>query len=333
MNTNQNSLSIDQVYLGFWTNWAHGRVSGATITLTRGNGDLLIAFLALFTAWVGRSYWRITCFCIHGFLSSSSPQDGLYHQRQVILRNSSTALECIYGSMQALWAWRNRARHSYIRLLPLVIFAACSSAAFSVAGIFSSHVANPVGNEVLISSPNCGSVFNSSVSQNVDSYLSYVVPYIVQRTLKASNYALQCYADSISASDCSTYVKSSLPRTINRNASCPFEESICASKSGNLLIDTGYLDSFSQLGVNTKPEYQFQYRYRYHCAPLSTDGYTRNFDETNSSVTQPVVRYYYGTPKGAKGNSTYTYQYPSNTIVTLDPYTKGPTAIVDYSIG
>lgn len=44
------------IHLGFWTNWSHGRVKGATITLTHRNGALLTAFLALFVAFAGTSF-------------------------------------------------------------------------------------------------------------------------------------------------------------------------------------------------------------------------------------------------------------------------------------
>ncbi|KAL9114279.1 MAG: hypothetical protein Q9227_001701 [Pyrenula ochraceoflavens] len=47
-----NSVSDASIYLGLWTNWSHGTVRGATITLTKRDGGLLIAFLALFISTV-----------------------------------------------------------------------------------------------------------------------------------------------------------------------------------------------------------------------------------------------------------------------------------------
>lgn len=43
-----------EVHLGFWTNWSHGQIQGATVTLTRRNGGFLIAFLAIFIGMVGK---------------------------------------------------------------------------------------------------------------------------------------------------------------------------------------------------------------------------------------------------------------------------------------
>ena len=45
--------STYEVYLGAWTDWSRGRVLGATLTLSRGDGTLLIAFLAFYVAIVG----------------------------------------------------------------------------------------------------------------------------------------------------------------------------------------------------------------------------------------------------------------------------------------
>jgi hypothetical protein len=42
------------VHLGFWTNWSHGKVQGATVTMTRQHGGFLIAFLAIFIGMVGK---------------------------------------------------------------------------------------------------------------------------------------------------------------------------------------------------------------------------------------------------------------------------------------
>jgi len=42
---------VSQVYTGVWTNWSRGKVNGSTITLTRNDANLLIAFLAFFIAW------------------------------------------------------------------------------------------------------------------------------------------------------------------------------------------------------------------------------------------------------------------------------------------
>jgi hypothetical protein len=46
-----------KVYTGYWVNWSYGTVYGPTLTLTRTDANLLIAFFAFFVAFVGTRLW------------------------------------------------------------------------------------------------------------------------------------------------------------------------------------------------------------------------------------------------------------------------------------
>lgn len=60
------SVDVDtHVHLGLWTDWSRGAVFGRTLTMTRGNANLLIAFTASFVAIVATRFWRILCLAIH----------------------------------------------------------------------------------------------------------------------------------------------------------------------------------------------------------------------------------------------------------------------------
>lgn len=80
-----------KVYLGVWTDWSRSRVLGATLTLTRQQANLLIAFTASFVVFVGSRFWRIVCLALHQAYSTSDLSDALHHQRQVVLRNSGSS--------------------------------------------------------------------------------------------------------------------------------------------------------------------------------------------------------------------------------------------------
>ncbi|KAI0178465.1 hypothetical protein BJ166DRAFT_51477 [Pestalotiopsis sp. NC0098] len=134
-----NEAELWPIRLGLWTNWTLGPTMGKTLTLTRQDADLLIAFTAFFIGWVGARFWRILCLVCHRMLSSKEPQDGLYHQRQVILRNSSSAEDGLWKSVQLLWHWRGAARSRLRRLLPICLMASACIAAFVTAGGYSSH--------------------------------------------------------------------------------------------------------------------------------------------------------------------------------------------------
>ncbi|KAL1607754.1 hypothetical protein SLS60_002690 [Paraconiothyrium brasiliense] len=87
-------LGVDsqpRIFLGVWINWSKGNVLGSTLTVTQTNGALLVAFVALFITFAGTRLWRISCFFLHRGYSASGPQDGIYHQRQAVLKNSDNA--------------------------------------------------------------------------------------------------------------------------------------------------------------------------------------------------------------------------------------------------
>lgn len=44
------------VFTGIWTNWSHGKVYGATITLSKRDSNLLVAVIALFVAFAGEGF-------------------------------------------------------------------------------------------------------------------------------------------------------------------------------------------------------------------------------------------------------------------------------------
>ncbi|KAI1157431.1 hypothetical protein F5B18DRAFT_645083 [Nemania serpens] len=101
---------VDQypVHLGIWTNWSGGRVLGATLTLRRSDANLLIAFTAFYIAFVASRFWRIVCFAFHRQYATATSQSALYHQRQAILRNSSTPEEGMLQLARLMWANREK---------------------------------------------------------------------------------------------------------------------------------------------------------------------------------------------------------------------------------
>lgn len=125
----------DNVYLGVWVNRSYENVlRGATLTLGRGSGALLIAFIALFVSATGKAVWKIARFILHYHLSSNKHLDGVYHQRQAILSNSQTAPDAVSVLFYAALAWRKKARRSLSRLGSVFGLALFIWVGFSVAG-------------------------------------------------------------------------------------------------------------------------------------------------------------------------------------------------------
>lgn len=98
------------IYLGAWTNWSRGRILGATLTLTIPDGNLVVTFAAFFFTLVATGFWKIACICAHWYYSTAAPRDALYHQRQVILRNSYTPQSGLWRILQLAWGFRREYR-------------------------------------------------------------------------------------------------------------------------------------------------------------------------------------------------------------------------------
>ena len=304
-------LSIDDhVYRGVWTNWSHGRVHGATLTLNRRNGGLLTAFLALFVTVVGTRFWRIGCFFIHRWFSSKDARNALCHQRQAILRNAANSTSGLWILLCACWAWRRNSHASYQRLLPSIIFAILTSMVFAVATIFSSEITTSMGHEVLLRGSNCG--YLSSELLNNETVL-IIDPYISQRTALSMAYAQRCYNDNANSRNCSVFHTPRLRWTADRNATCPFSggKDICLNDFSNLRLDSDYIDSDRDLGINSPPETRFFYRSVVDCAPLNTEGYMRSTkyvpSEESLTKNETIFQYFYGEFRDTQKNVTYQY--------------------------
>lgn len=318
------------VHLGFWTNWSHGKIQGATITLSSRNGALLTAFLALFVTFAGTSFWRIACFALHQISSSSAPQDGLYHQQQAILRNSANGTVALSSFIRTLWAWRRRANRPFHRIVPLILFAVFCVGAFAVAGLFSSKIGSAMGNEVLISSPNCGvPYYTTGDISTVEKLYSIYFPYDARRYTSFANYAQKCYSTTPEVEGCAPFIRRQLSSAVDRNASCPFREDLCRTKNRNTKLDT-YIHMSSDLGLNTPSDLQFALRIVTHCAPLATEEHRKI---SNYSSDKSYMRYFYGPripSKGANFNYTYEAELRSHEQFLSENLT---TSLPDYELG
>ncbi|KAI0859876.1 hypothetical protein F4860DRAFT_515373 [Xylaria cubensis] len=323
------AINDNDVYLGTWTNWSRGRILGSTLTVTERNGALLVAFLALYVSFAGTRFWRLICFALHYYLSSAKPQDGVYHQRQAILRNSTTGLQGFEQLARMLLAWRKTAPQLYRRTTSILVISLASFLLFAVAGIFSSQVTAVPGDEVLLTGANCGVPY-LWLNPDIDAVSAVLSPYFTERIVASQEYAVRCYSNISSTTMCNNFVKERLSVTVVSNASCPFQSGICKDKDKSLLLDTGYLDSINNFGINTPPENRFLFRQLSHCAPILTEGYTKL--DNVSDPTKPVIKYFYGKLVGVKpGYGTFSYQQP---VVPFMPHegTWGQ-AQADYSLG
>ncbi|CAA9961849.1 hypothetical protein PTMSG1_05226 [Pyrenophora teres f. maculata] len=295
------------VYLGVWTDWSHGSVKGLTYTTTLQQGGLLVAFLALFVTFTGTCFWTIVSFTIHQMLSRQAPQNATYHQRQAILRNSGTSGAAAWKFFLLTWAWRKTNWGASVKttLLPFMV-SLISFCAFAAAGIFSSQVATSRGGQVLLVGDKCASYNTSLITpQNQGSFQSWVASSI----RSSANYESSCYSGNASTYSCNNFVKKKLPFTSTSGIPCPFPgKNMCRAPNQGLRMDTGFLDSHDDLGMNAPPSERFLYRAFYDCAPVNTEAYTK----WNKSSTLWTMRSFLGTDVQGCGrvrgcSQQYTY--------------------------
>ncbi|KAI8954984.1 hypothetical protein F4801DRAFT_530677 [Xylaria longipes] len=310
------------VFTGVWTNWSYGKIRGATLTLTQSNGNLLIAFVALFASMLAGHIWKIIRFGLHLWNTSPEAHDALYHQQQALLRNSSTAGSSAFTLMELAWAWRRSPR--CWRFVPLIVFTIALAVGLALASGFSARVA--IGNEVLISGNNCGMPINPQ-GVNTTFVLTSFSPLVADFATSAAVQASQCYTNNpggITSPACKTFINPRLVGNVDRNATCPFGD-LCRSKFDNIFFDTGLLDSHKDFGINAPEEERFSWRQTMHCAVLRTDGHQ---NLVNISQDRSYIQYLYGDKPG----SNFTY-LASNDSDYLSRTVADSTAFADYTIG
>ena len=265
------------VYTGPWMNWTKGPIYGGTITLTLRDASILVSFFALFVRLVGSHLWSILCYLLHQWRSKQGNRDAFHHQHQALLRNSSSAATTLWLWLKVGWAWRSETLHPVFHSMAFVAIGILYIAAFGIAGLFSSRIVI-TDHSVLVRSDVCGAwpipdqfaKFNfnnlSSTPDVAQERESYAINTRHDLT-ESLAYVQDCYP--VAAPYCAGYIVAALNQTIKMNASCPFDDSLCLTEA--IEIDTGYLDSAIDLGINAKPADRVWYRKVISCAVLSTD--------------------------------------------------------------
>ncbi|KAF2877339.1 hypothetical protein BDV95DRAFT_143204 [Massariosphaeria phaeospora] len=260
---------------GMWTDWAKGAVMGKTITTDTRTGTFLVALLAV-TSSIGIAHlWNLVVFGIHQARADGHESDGLFRQQQVLLRTLPTPTSTLTDFIKLWWSWRHRSNHSFTRSLPVFALAVFFVAATIATSLLSSFVISTTNLEVLVSSPFCGSVNGSDMSETRSYSSSF--------GLNADTYAQQCYQNGTLPTLCNIFTRPKVPFTAERVA-CPFAN-LC--EGGDALhLDSGLLDVSDTFGINLPSEDRVQLRRTATCAVLSLDGRTevRPASELDQSV-------------------------------------------------
>jgi hypothetical protein len=136
--------------------WTHdSAVLGSTLTLTSEKGAYLVAFLALWVRIVGGHFFGLLSYLIFRARSTTKPMDTMHHQHQAVLRNFGSDSRALFQFLIIGASWRNQARRPLLRSAFLALLVFVNVAAFGVAGVLSSRIANANGG-VLLRNKLCG---------------------------------------------------------------------------------------------------------------------------------------------------------------------------------
>lgn len=322
------------VYTGAWTNWAHGQIRGSTFTVTAQDGGYLIAFLALFTRIAGTHLWQILCYAFFRLRSTVRPRDGLSHQQQAILRNSSSDTGALWQFILVGWHWRERTKTPYKRSLPFAIIAVLHIAAFAIAGIFSSKITvlpaggTSRGSEVLLQSDVCGTWTTKDVTSTQDIVgETWAMTSILRHNVAlASHYVSACLGTDVnitSSYECNPLGRQNIHWNATINNVCPFAPEMCANNTV-LNLDSGFVYSDLHLGINSPSQDRIAYRNILKCSPLITAGY---INSTYSNGTITGASFLYSKGSNETSNGTFTYEIgsfadntPFGDLASLPPY-------------
>lgn len=253
-------MSSAPIYLGFWSDYSRGLISGSTLTVSHQSGFYLISFLALFVRLVGGHLWTIICFILHQFRTTTTSQDGLHHQHQFLLRNSQSNTSTIWDLTKVAWGWRSAVKHSFARTFPLLALAITHTVLITAAAFFSSLVASSSNLVLIQNNPACGYLqYPSSVQTLSDTKQALEWQIATKASSKwALDYVNTCYNGSSSNTLCNSLVHRALDLKTSV-AECPFPNTTICLDEG-FQVDTGYINSAEHLGINSKPEDSIDYR-------------------------------------------------------------------------
>ncbi|KAK5174886.1 uncharacterized protein LTR77_000022 [Saxophila tyrrhenica] len=292
------SVSQPDIYTGVWTNWSKGnKVLGATITLSSTYSIFLTALLAVFIPAVGIQSWKVFCYCAHEVRVSKDSRDTLHHQLQVVLRNSSTPDGTAFTFLKQAWYWGKQSTSSAVRCLGWAVLAIAWSLVFAALGIvLPIAVVNLSDDLRQISSNTCGYYMPPNDGSSINDYNAKTL----NDSITAAQYVSDCYVEMPDRHLCDGFAVPKLHRFAGTETSCPFATNVCLPGVQGYQIDSGYLDSLHELGINFPPKDRLKYRKVTTCAMLNDGGsYTQRSDLGTG--------YFYGMM--SSGSNWTFYQY------------------------
>ena len=224
---------------------------------------------------MGGQSWNIICFAAHQLRTTTQARDGMHHQQQAVLRNNTSDISTLWQFIKIGWAWRSIPWRSIRRSLPPILIGIVHLLSFGAASILASYITS-AGNQVLVArSPTCGKWGPNSDAQVIaDPELTVAFQSYRTTIMETSKqYVLNCLKEPQSLPECNVFKSLQLKWTSTK-VPCPFDGLCLGPANSSLNMDTGFIDSRDDLGINAQNDDRVKIRRNTTCIPITTEGYT-----------------------------------------------------------
>lgn len=91
--------------------------------------------------------------------------------------------------------------------------------------------------------------------------------------------------------------------------SCPFDPSMCINTTA-VRLDSGFIDSLRDLGINSRPVDSVSFRKVLECAPITIDGFSTTYSDQN--LTDDATNILYSIDQNIQGDQFTAFFYGPN---------------------
>jgi hypothetical protein len=317
-------LPAQYVKRGMWINEEEGHIFGRVITADSQTGGLVVAILAVVTAFGSTHLWNLVTFFYHQMrVNNARPLDGLYRQQQALLRTLPTPSALVSDWIRLWWAWRHRTQAPFLRSLPQILLGSLFAIATIAVSLASSYIVDTTNILVLVESPLCGPTqvllerFWAADEPAVSEYFQSL------QTL-APSYADNCYKDfngTTVPERCGSFTRPNIPFKKER-VQCPFEQSLCANIDLPAMhFDSGLVDLNDAFGLNLLRRDRLKYRRKTTCAIINMDGRISTAEDQSQLkyLNDTRMEVSLGKTMGNLGDGTYYYSsVEANTSTSIE---------------
>lgn len=312
-------MDDNNVYLNRpWINHSTNSFSGWTITVKAATGAIIVSALAILVRIAGESLWNIIAFTLHQTRATPNLETALFRQIQVILRNPTTSITSALELMKTGSTWHgkvDRARRKAFGLAfwPLTVFIS-----FTIAGILVAKVTIPAyeTSQILLRPTDCG-LLNDNL--NSTDYMLQLSNKEVQDARKSRTYAAECYGDNSNALGCLSLPRQQLPYTVDLNFTSARNAGNMSAVPSVVTLDTGYLNSHYDLGINAKESDRIYFQFQTSCSVLNyekdVEPYIELEPDKYAHELYPLKQLFFGGTAASGSVSKYTWQYETVRMV------------------